>query len=483
MSLALRTVRGAAWGVAAGLGSRLVGLVATLLLTRYLAPAEYGEVAIATIVVMTVYQFSTLAVGVYLTSHPDAGSDVVFHATVLHVGLGVIGLVVSLGVGFFAGPALEAPHLSTFVPGLALAFFVDRIGSMPERMLLRKLSFARVSGTRAAGELAYAATTIATAISGLGGMAVVFGNLARAAVRTTSFTFAAGIREWLTPSSLSRNTFGTLAKHGFWVSMAGLFDFAARKWDNLLVGHLFGAGVAGTYNLAYNLSELPALQVGEPINDVLQVSYAHAKSDERVTALRRSIAILALVMGPLAFGLAAVADALTAAIFPAKWAGLAPMMSILAMLSFLRPLEGAVSSYMLARSEPRTVAMVDALGLALLLGVLYGAGRASPTMACFAVVGAVALRGLIYFWALRAREGIRPWLIASAVFPPLVAAAVMAFLVAGMARMVTAHPWVLLGSQVAAGAVAYPVLAYLIAREATRDFVGLVRGALDRRRG
>jgi PST family polysaccharide transporter len=482
-SLASQTVRGAAWGVAAGLGSRLLGLVATLLLTRYLAPSEYGEVAIATIVVMTVYQFSTLAVGVYLTAHPDASDAVVFHATVLHVGLGVVGLGVSLAFGAFAGPWLEAPNLGRFVPWLAVAFFVDRVGSMPERMLLRKLRFSRVSGIRAAGELSYAFTSVALAVGGSGAMAIVWGNVVRTTVRACSFALSSGYREWLTPAKLERRTLAIFVTHGFWISLAGLFDFAARKWDNILVGKLFGAGVAGTYNLAYNLAELPALQVGEPINDVLQVSYAHAHEEERASALRRSIAILALVMGPLAFGFAAVADTITKVAFNQAWAGLAPMMTVLAVLSFLRPLEGAISSYLLARSVPRAVAIVDASGLALLLGVLWTVGRTSPTVACASVVGAVAVRGIFYFAALRARERIPTRPIAWAILPPLAASLVMAALVVLVARVVHLGPRALLAVQIAVGAIVYPVLAFVLARTTFDDAVGLIRNAIARRRG
>lgn len=482
MSLASRTVRGAAWGVAAGFGSRLVGLAATLLLTRFLAPAEYGEVAIATIVVMTVYQFSTLAVGVYLTAHPDCGRDVVFHATVLHVGLGIVALVVSLAVGFFGGPLLESPNLSRYVPLLAISFFVDRVASMPERMLLRRLAFSRVSGTRGVGEVAYAATAIACAMSGLGGMSIVFGNVVRASVRAVSFSLSTSFREWLTPSKLELATLALLARHGFWVSVAGLFDLASRKWDNIVVGKLFGPAVAGTYNLAYNLAELPALQVGEPINDVLQVSYAHAGAGGREQALRRSIAILALVMGPFALGLAAIADSLTRALFPAAWSGLGPMMMVLALLSFLRPLEGAVSSYLFARSMPRDVAIVDGLGLVILLAVLWTAGRASPTVACASVVFAVFLRGAIYSFALRAREGIASRVVIGAVLPPLVAAVAMAVPVYFVPRFIEARPIVLVVAQVALGAVLYPLFAMLIARHATRDFAGLVRTAIARKR-
>ncbi len=481
MSLAARTVRGAAVSVAAGLTSRLIGLVATLLLTHFLAPAEYGEVAIATIVVMTVFQFSSLAVGVYLTSHPKAGPDVVFHATVIHVTLATVALVLSLIVSQ-AGAFFQVPQLGRFAPLLALAFYVDRLAAMPERMLLRKLAFPRVSMTRALGEVTYAATAIVFAVSGAGGMAVVFGNLARSFLRSGILLRSVRLAEWASPVKLDRGLLATLARHGFWVSLGALTDFAARKWDNVIVGKMFGPSVAGTYNLAYNLAELPALQVGEPINDVLQVTYAHAPEGERENALRRSMAILALVMGPLAFGLAAVAQTVTLVVFPAKWSGLGPMMTVLAILSFLRPVEGAVASYLYARAVPRIVGTVESVGLVLVLGLLWTVGRTSPLAATLAVLGAVVLRGLLYGIAVRIVEKMRVLALFFAVLPPLFASIAMAAVVGPIPHWVTWGPKVTLAVQVLVGAVAYPVFALLLARTASRDFLKLVRESLLRRR-
>jgi O-antigen/teichoic acid export membrane protein len=47
MSLGKKAAGGAAWNVVMGLGGRAVGLVATLALTRFLDPTEYGEVSVA----------------------------------------------------------------------------------------------------------------------------------------------------------------------------------------------------------------------------------------------------------------------------------------------------------------------------------------------------------------------------------------------------------------------------------------------------
>ena len=126
MSIAQRAVDGGAWAIATGIGARAVGLVGTLLIVRYLAPSEYGEVSGAFIVVATANQFSTLGIGMYVFSNPNASREELFHATVLQmmVGVAALGLVVVLSGDI--GRVLGMPSLGLFVPGLVVAALLDR---------------------------------------------------------------------------------------------------------------------------------------------------------------------------------------------------------------------------------------------------------------------------------------------------------------------------------------------------------------------
>jgi len=51
VSLVRDTVRGAIWTISSGIGARVIGLVGTLAVTRFIAPADYGEVTVAVVVV------------------------------------------------------------------------------------------------------------------------------------------------------------------------------------------------------------------------------------------------------------------------------------------------------------------------------------------------------------------------------------------------------------------------------------------------
>ncbi|HEX2878972.1 MAG TPA: oligosaccharide flippase family protein, partial [Polyangiaceae bacterium] len=163
MSLVRSTMRGALWTTSAGFASRAVGLLATLVVTRFVSPGEYGQVTVAAVLTMTVNQLSTIGWGQYLVSKPDAPPSAAFHVATFHVCLGgLVFLLLILGGGRM-GNWLDAPTLMHYLPGLVFSSFLDRVTFVPERILVRDLRFRRLSMTRMTADLTHSAVSITAA--------------------------------------------------------------------------------------------------------------------------------------------------------------------------------------------------------------------------------------------------------------------------------------------------------------------------------
>jgi PST family polysaccharide transporter len=165
------------------MGSRAIGLVGTLIITRFIAPAEYGEVMVAAVLGMTANQLSIIGWGQYLVAHPQAPRSTVFHVTAFHIGLGVLALAVLLLCGRSLGLLFDAPGMARYLPALSLSVLLDRLAFVPERILVRELRFGRLSIARTAGDLVHSLCSISLAALGFGGAAIVAGNVARSLVR------------------------------------------------------------------------------------------------------------------------------------------------------------------------------------------------------------------------------------------------------------------------------------------------------------
>jgi len=485
VALARAAVRGALWTIATGVGSRGVGLVGTLVLTRFIAPDAYGEVMVASVVVQTANQITTIGFGQYLVANPDAPRSMAFHVTAMHVALGLLSAAGVLAFAGLLGPALDAPHMAVFLPGLVLSGVLDRVAYVPERVLVRELRFGTVSFGRTVGELAYTFTCLGFAVAGAGGAAIVLGNVVRSLLRGLAFVLTVKARDWLEPCRPSWRATRELLAFGVPMSLSALFAFAARRWDNLAVSRFFGARITGLYNLAYNLADVPAIQVGEQIGDVLLPSFARMPADRRPAALVRSMRLLGLVVFPLAVGLGAVAPTLVAVAFDARWQLLAPMLVLLSALSVTRPVGWTVESYLQARQLPRAILGLEAFKAGALLLFLFSFGRLSPLWTCAAVGVAFAAHAMAALWVLRVVDGLPLRRTIGTILPPLGACVVMALAVVAVrhglnaaTRGIALEPVVRLVVEIAVGGFTYVTAALVLAQADCRDLMVQLRGAV-----
>lgn len=479
-----RAVRGAAWTIASSVSTRALGLVGTLLLVRYLTPDEYGVASAAAVLVMTANQFSTLGVGWYIIAHPKSGRAAAFHATVIHLSLGLIALALVVAFSSRFGPWLDAPTLSRFVPGLALACLADRITFIPERVLVRDMRFARIASARSSGEVLYTVASVAAAIAGWGGYAIVVGGLARSVARMILMVSAVERREWLELTPIHGPTMRAITGYGIVLSVSGVATMAARRWDNLLVSHYFGPSVMGTYNLAYNLADIPAVQVGEQVTDVLVSSFVQMEPEHRPQALLRAFGMLGLIMFPLAVGLGTIAPTVVSAAFKDRWADVGPMLMLLSVLSVPRPLSGALGAYLQARHRQKRQMVLDILQLVVLLGAIAAVGHVGPLWACGAVGATFVARTFANLREVQILDGLptRDFLVR--LTPPLLACLPMVAAVLATRhglRLAGLHsPIAALCLETIAGALAYVGGALVLARSVSRELIELVRGARNR---
>jgi lipopolysaccharide exporter len=491
-SLTSRTIRGAAWTLSTSLGSRVVGLVGTLLLARYLAPAEYGEVMAAQIVTLIAFAVTTFGVGIYLVSNRDATRAEVFHATCWFnaTGAAALGLVWALSGRF--GAWLDAPNLGDFMPWFVLAALLDRIAYVPERMLIRKLRFRWLSLARAAGELVFTGMSLGLAALGYGAMSIVWASVARSALRFCAIVPAVGWREWLEPHRLHAETLGKIIRTGVTVSIAGIATLLQRRGDNLLVSVFFGHATMGQYNYAYNLADTPAVAIGEQLSDVVAASFPHAEGARRQAALVRACTMTSLIMFPLAFGLGAVAETVVDAFFDEQWQGVGSMLVLLAIVSAPRPMAHILHAYFFAAQRMRMVLVQEWVSLAILMGaiatlsLLAKQAGLPPDQAvlwtCAAVGVAFVLRTLLLMWAVQRWEGIplRRFLV-PLIRPLLVCIAMVGAIALIRPALSDLAPVVRLLIEIALGGAIYLAGALVVFRDATRELVDMVRSSLSRR--
>jgi lipopolysaccharide exporter len=484
VSVGKRATRGAIWNVGASTGTRVIGLIGTLFMTRLLRPDVIGEVASAAVIAQTASWLTHWGFNQYMIVHGAKGDEQTYHASVVNLALGLIGLGAIAGTGAWFAPMFHAPHLASYLPGLTLSVLIRRVGAIPDKVLAREMRFRELAIANGVADLAYTVSAITlAATTDLGGQAMVVGNIIQSAVATALIARATGLA-WLRPVPWRWERVREILRFGIPLGIAQVFDFATRYWDNLLFGAYFGPEVVGFYNMAYNLADIPAVQVGEQITSVLLPAMANLGIKDRKAAMIRSTALMSLAVFPLAVGLGTVAPTLIRLLLNDAWQGVAPLLVVLSVLSVVRPMSWGVMAYLASFSRTREIMFLQLLKLVLLFGCIIAFHVLGPVWTAASVGIAFGGQALVSIGLAIRGDEIPAWPLASAVLRPLAACGVMAAAVLGarhgMAVLGVDTPKAVLPVEIVVGAVTYGVAALVLAGPTARDFLQLLRRAIKR---
>jgi lipopolysaccharide exporter len=215
-------------------------------------------------------------------------------------------------------------------------------------------------------------------------------------------------------------------------------------------------------------------------------SYAAMDPERRKAGMVRAAGLMALVVSPLGVGLGAVATTVVAAFFDARWAGMAPMLAILSIMSVFRPLTWSASSFLLAQRRTRLLMWMSFIRAVILLAAVAALGAlGGPLWSCAAVGIAYLSHGVIMVLIIGRLEGVAAGAYLFACARPIIACAPMLLAVLGAQSLLARAGVPVVASlliEVLVGGLVYVAAAFLFARPLATDLLQLARRSLGRPR-
>jgi PST family polysaccharide transporter len=392
--LAARTVRGMAWAYGSYVGGRLLVLVSTVILARVLVPQDFGVVALALTFMVFLDTVKDLGLGQALIVVPDerlaAAAQTAFWAS---VGLGallslVTGLVAPVAAGFF-----DEPMLRGLLAVLGLNFVLRSFGATHLALARRALDFRSRTISETCDVCTRGVVSIALALAGAGAWSLVIGYLAG--------TLAAVTAIWLRVHWRPRARPTTAHLRGM-LTFGGLLTFVdvgqafAHEIDYLFIGRVLGAAPLGEYALAFRLPELLIVNLSIVAGTVLFPAYAQLQPARLAEAFLVSLRYTALLVLPVAVGLALLARPIVLTLFGPKWEPAIAVMQVLcayAVVVTMNVPAGTIYKVtgrawiLIAFTVPYVAVLAGALTLMTPHGILAVAATMAGLMGLFAVGG------------------------------------------------------------------------------------------------
>lgn len=459
-----QVIRAVPWSMAEGVVNGLAGLALTFVLAWLLEPAEVGQATIALAVVGLVETVAGLGMVEALVgarSGDTRVSDTAFTTVV------VLGVLAAALCWLFAGPIghfFDEPDVTHLLEVAALILPINALVAIPTALLVRKMRAAALTLRMMATRVATIVATAILAYLSFGAWAMVVGNLIGACV--TLVVIMPMMSRWPRPR-FSKAEFRRLVIFGGAFSLERLMWGIMPRLFWLVLGYVHGPVVLGYFQFAQRLIDETANLIQTfSIRFGLSFFAALERAGRDPTdAFLKSTRLITVVAAPVFTGLALVMPDLIGTVFAEKWAPAAIVSQIAALgwvIAFPRVL---VAPVLRARGRQGGLVLYAAAACV----VTIAAGVLTSGQGLLAVGLAWTVRHIIgvpwSFYAINRYLGISTRRQIAATMRPIIAAAVMAAAVYGVATLFPGLvPVKRLIVEVAVGAVTYTIVLALIDR-------------------
>jgi lipopolysaccharide exporter len=397
-----KAIRGLPWSLLTYTSSRVINLVATVVLARILVPADFGLVALAALAVDLLALSRDLGLGNALIFRQEMDERAKGTVLTLALTTGVLLAALLAALSPFIGDLFREPRLAEVVAVFSLTVLFSGPTWFYDALMQRELEFRSRFICYVIQSSAYASFAVALAALGAGVWSLVVGQIAGVVAFGIALISLAPYR---VPAAFdkraAREAFSTA--RGFLVQAT--LVVLHRNVDYFAVGRGLGATQLGFYSMGYRLGELPSWGLAEPVSRVTFPGFSRMRhrGEDITPAFLSTLRLVALAACPFGVILSASAEPFTRVVFGDQWLPMIGALSVLGLWAILRPVWVTVVWLLNSVGEAGAVAVVFTFTLPPLIVALLIAAQFGITAVAWVIVADIGL-SLLIFVALSARR-------------------------------------------------------------------------------
>ena len=384
----------------------LLGIVATMVLSRLLTPAEVGVYSLGAVLVALAQVVRDFGVGQYLIQEKqlDAVKLRAALATSLLVAWLLAGLVLlaSAPLAQFYGE----PRLTLVLRVLSVNFLLIPFSALTLPMLRRQLRFRAIYAINGANSMVNLLVAVLLALQGYSYMSMVWAALAGSCA---SLAVSLLVRPRELPWLPGRRGMGDIARFGAYATGGGLVDEAGVAAPDLIIGKLIGIESLALFGKAQSVLNIFNQAITSAISPVVFPLFAARAREEggqggeggAQLVYLRTISYMTALAWPFFLFLACMALPLVKVLYGTQWLGCVPLIRIMCLSSAVYSMFSMARYLFVATGQLHAQVRLDACTGAIKVALLLAAAPFGLVAVAWAVVLSNVLRSWLVYGCLR----------------------------------------------------------------------------------
>lgn len=308
----------------------VISLIITAILSRLLSPADFGTVAIATVIITFFGIFSDLGIAPAIIQNKELDKKDLSNLFAFTVWLAIgISLLFFLSSGVIAN-YYNSPALSVICRILSLSLFFNTVNIVPNALLYKDKAFKFLAQRSIIVQTVAGAIAILAALYGAGIYALLI-NPVLSAVIIFVITFRRYPQQFFFTTGF--DSLKKIFSFSAYQFLFNLINYFSRNLDKLLIGKYMGLNPLGYYEKSYRLMMLPLQNITHVITPVMHPVFSDFQNDlgKLESSYLKVVRLLAFIGSPLSVFLFFTSRELMLLIFGMQWEASVPVFRILSL--------------------------------------------------------------------------------------------------------------------------------------------------------
>jgi len=337
VSLSKKTTISVIWSFSEQLGRRAISVLVTLLLAYFLAPEDFGLLAMMALFLAMATNVMDSGVKEALIRLPNVSDSDLSAAFFLNLSLGFIAYIALCLVAPWVANFYHEPRLTALLQVSGLVVVVNAFQVIQVVIMTRKLDFKSQVKITLPAAMISGVIAISMGYWGFGVWALI-GQMISSSVLITVFFWIKS--DWRPRLVINYSFFSQILDFGYKLFISGVLSILAKNIFSAVIAKFYSTTSAGLYYFSEKILDVLMGQLVYAIQNVTYPVLSSIQNDSSrlKSAYRRVLGVSVFIIFPIILIAAALAEPLFKAVFSEKWWGASSYFQIMCLGFVLYPL-------------------------------------------------------------------------------------------------------------------------------------------------
>lgn len=322
-------------------------------LTHYLAPSDFGLMAVMSVVIGFTRAFIDMGLSNAIMHHQNISHRQLSSLYWLNIFAGILACALLIIIAPFIAEFYNEPAMIQPLTFLSAAFVFVSLGNQYRVLCQKHLLFDKLAKVEIFSSAISLLSAVIAAHLGAGVYSLVIAILTNSLV-SSLFFLKLGAPLFQYPSLCFRVAeLRKFLSFGLFQMAENSINFFNKQFDVLLIGKLLGTEATGAYYIAKTLA-FRVIDVISPIVTKISLPLMSRNQDDREVLTKiylKSVKLVSLVTFPIFVTVAMLAEPIIAIFFGEEWEQSIILLQVLAIYSMLRATGNPIGSLLLAKGR------------------------------------------------------------------------------------------------------------------------------------